>query len=488
MSLGLIGMVGVLVLMVVSLGFFISTRYKRCPSNRILVVYGKVGKGETSRCLHGGGTFVWPLIQDYTYLSMEPLGIKQRIEGLSNENIKVNIPANFTVGISSRPEILNNAAERLLGLGSDQIRSLAGEAILGQLRQVVASMKIEELNRDRDNFAKLIKQYVETELNKIGLTVLTVNIEEITDNADYLASIGKRAAEEARQKAEVDVAEQLRLGASGKAKADKEREISVSESMAEQEIRKNAARFRQLAEVETSRAESLKIQNESKANAAEYEADLKVREAESLEKGEIAKLDAERKVMDMQKKLRMAEIEKEELARQEVELKKAKLAAEAKAEAIRIEAKAEAEKITLESEAKAKGEKALLDAKAEGYKSLMESMGDQAVSILTVEQLPQLVAAQVEAIKGIKIDKLTILEGGSGNAISSLAKDLTRALPGIHEIAKNVGLELPETLGKMAQPESTETGEDTTSSKDSVTDLTTKSIKKPNGRYHNPIF
>ena len=453
MDFGIIGIIGTVVVILASSLMFLASRYKRCPSNRILVVYGKVGKNETARCFHGGGTFVWPLIQDFAYLSMAPLSIKQHIEGLSNENIKVSIPANFSVGIDSRPEIIKNAADRLLGLNTDQIRGLAGEAILGQLRQVIASMKIEELNRDRDNFAKLIKQYVETELNKIGLTILTVNIEEITDSAEYLASIGKRAAEEARQKAGIEVAEQQRIGESGRAKADKEREISVAESRAEQEIKKNAAKFRQEAEIEKSRSESLKVQNESKAKTAEYEADLKVKQAESIERGEIAKLEVERKVMEKQKDLRTAQIEMEELAQEEVELKKATLVAKAKAAAVRIEATANAEKIELEATARAKGEKAMLDAKAAGYESLMKSMGSQAAALLTIEQLPTLVSSQVEAIKGIKIDKLTILENGSGTAVSSLAKDLVRTLPSIHEIAKNVGLQLPEVLGKMVDTE-----------------------------------
>lgn len=453
MELGLIGIISTIVSIIVFSLLFITTRYKRCPSNKVLVIYGKVGKGEASECLHGGGAFIWPLIQGYTFLSLDPFSINPKLEGgISKENIRVNIPTNFTVAISREPAILKNAAERLLGLDIKKINDLAQDAIIGQLRQVVASMGIEELNTNRDEFSKLVKQYVETELNKLGLTAINFNIIDIKDESGFLESIGLRAAEEAKQKASVDVAQQLKMGATGKAEADRDREVKVANLVADQEISKNGATFRQAAEVEKSRAESLKIQNESKAKNYEYEAELKVKQADSLKKGELAKLDAERMVMEKQKALHIAELESVELAKQEVELKKIKLIAEGKAEAVRIEARANSEKIQMEAEARAIGEKAMLDAKASGYKSLISSMGSQAAALLTIEQLPELVKAQVEAIKGIKIDKLTILEGSQGNAISGLVKDLVKTMPAIHEIAKNVGLQLPEILGKMDDP------------------------------------
>jgi hypothetical protein len=167
---------------------FLASRYKRCPSDKILVIYGKVGEGQSSNCIHGGGTLVWPLIQDYEYLSLTPLTINIDLKGaLSMQNIRINVPSTFTVGISTSTSIMNNAAERLLGLPSAHIEDMAREIIFGQLRLTVASLTIEQINQDRESFLDSIRKNVEPELNKIGLYLINVNITDITDTSDYIA-------------------------------------------------------------------------------------------------------------------------------------------------------------------------------------------------------------------------------------------------------------------------------------------------------------
>ena len=137
-------------------------RYKRCPSDRILVVYGKVGGGKSAKCIHGGAAFIMPVIQDYEYLDLTPISIEVNlVNALSKQNIRVNVPSRFTIGVSTEPGVMQNAAERLLGLGLQDIQELAKEIIFGQLRLVVASMDIEEINSDRDKFLTNISQSVE---------------------------------------------------------------------------------------------------------------------------------------------------------------------------------------------------------------------------------------------------------------------------------------------------------------------------------------
>ena len=105
--------------LVVMMLLFLASRYKRCPSDKILVVYGKVGEGQSSRCIHGGGALIIPLVQDFQYLALTPLTINIDLKNaLSMQNIRINVPSTFTVGISVTPSIMNNAAERLLGLPS----------------------------------------------------------------------------------------------------------------------------------------------------------------------------------------------------------------------------------------------------------------------------------------------------------------------------------------------------------------------------------
>ena len=159
----------------------IINRYRRCPSDKILVIYGTTGN-KSAKCVHGGGQFVWPIIQDYAYLSLTPISIDANLtNALSRQNIRVDVPCRFTVGVSTEPECMVAAAERLLGLTAGQIQELARDILFGQLRLVIATMSIEELNADRDKFLEAISSNVEVELKKIGLRLINVNVTDIND-------------------------------------------------------------------------------------------------------------------------------------------------------------------------------------------------------------------------------------------------------------------------------------------------------------------
>lgn len=142
------------------------SRYKRCPSDKILVIYGKTG-GSSARCIHGGGAFVWPVIQDFAYLDLKPISIEANLtNALSRQNIRVDVPCRFTIAISTETDTMGNAAERLLGLSPEQIQELSKDILFGQLRLVIATMTIEEINSDRDKFLENISKNVDTELKK----------------------------------------------------------------------------------------------------------------------------------------------------------------------------------------------------------------------------------------------------------------------------------------------------------------------------------
>src|SRR5690606_4001603 len=129
-------------------------------------------------------------IQESAFLSLTPLTIGIPLaNALSLQNIRINVPSTFTVGISTAPEIMANAAERLLGLPSTAIEEMAKEIIFGQLRLTVASLTIEQINQDREKFLESIRKNVEPELNKIGLYLINVNITDITDASGYIDSI-----------------------------------------------------------------------------------------------------------------------------------------------------------------------------------------------------------------------------------------------------------------------------------------------------------
>lgn len=502
------------VLVVVSLAIYLAKRYKRCPSDKILVVFGKVGKGQSARCIHGGGALVYPLIQDYQYLRLTPMTIMIDLQNaLSLQNIRINVPSTFTVGISTDPTIMTNAAERLLGLPASEIEGMAKEIIFGQLRLTVASLTIEQINQDRESFLSSIRKNVEPELNKIGLYLINVNITDITDESNYIYSIGKKAAAEAINMAKVDVAEQEKQGAIGESEAVREKEIRVAqnvalsvkgqkqaeadqriyvqqqetqaavgeaeafrtkeigiaENLAQAEKGKKKAEADKRVYVQHQEAEAVQGENVADANIAEYNANLAVKQAEALRLGEVAKRQAEAEIQKAQYLAEQERLNAEEVVREEINKKKVEIAAEATAQQIRKEAKGEADAILMKYEAEAEGIRQVLDSKAAGYQALVHSCrGDakSAATLLMVEKIQEISAMQVEAIRNLKIDKITVWDSGSGDGSSStanFASSLIKALPPLHEVAKMAGIELPEYLGnmKITAPETPEEDSET---------------------------
>ena len=454
-SLGVLA-VGAFVVIIVTSLVYVASRYKRCPSDQILVIYGKVEEGHSSRCMHGGGALIWPLIQDYEYLSLTPITISIPLQGaLSQQNIRINVPSTFTVGISTEPDIMTNAAERLLGLAPSAIEDMAKEILFGQLRLTVASLSIEQINQDRESFLESIRKNVEPELNKIGLYLINVNITDITDESGYISSIGKKAASEAVNRAKVDVAEQEKIGAIGESDANREKTIRVAENAASAEKGRKKAESEQRIFVQERESEAVSGENTSKATIAQSNAALAVREAAAFQEAEVAKRIATAEIQRAQYLAEQERLTADEVVRGEIEKRKIEIAAEAEAERIRREARGDADSILMRYEAEADGLRRLLESKANGYQMLIASCnGDAkaAATLLMIEKMPELVGLQVEAISKLKIDKITVWDSGDGANGSTTAKfisNLFKSLPPLQDLSAMVGIELPEYLGRM---------------------------------------
>ncbi|MFH0908009.1 MAG: SPFH domain-containing protein [bacterium] len=445
------------VILIVSTVLFMAARFRRCPSDKILVVFGKVGEGQTAHCIHGGGVFVWPLIQDYAYLSLTPLTIPIPLQNaLSLQNIRINVPSTFTVGVSTDPSIMTNAAERLLHLEEPEIESMAREIIFGQLRLTVASLTIEQINQDRESFLASIRKNVEPELNKIGLYLINVNITDITDESNYISSIGKKAASEAVNRALIDVTEQEKLGAIGQAQANREKEIKVAENVAASDKGQKAAEADRRVYVEGQEASAVTGENKAKAEIAETNAELLIRQAAAYQRGEVARRAAEVEIQKAQYLAEQQRLNAEEVVRQEIDKRKIEIGAEAEAEKTRREARGQADAILMKYEAEAKGIKQVLEGKAAGYASLVKSCGGDAKSVATLimtEKIEEIVAKQVEAIKNIKIDKITVWDsaagGEKGGSTANFISSLIKSIPPLHDVAGMAGVELPDYLGHV---------------------------------------
>jgi flotillin len=480
-------------------------QYKRCPSNRVLVIYGgRIGKGGAAKTIHGGSAFIIPLIQDYAFLSLEPIQIEVPLRGaLSAENIRVNVPSVFTVAIDTKPEVMQNAAIRLLGLKQQEVRKQAEEMIFGQMRQVIASMGIEEINRDRDKFLQHVQHSLEPELAKIGLQLINVNITDITDESGYIDAIGQKAASLAIQQARGDVADNEKMGETRVASAERDKSIQVASARKEQSIgtreaeRDQAVRIATLEKeqsigeksagfekdaqvkqaeqqmrIKVAEADATAIDGENQAagRVAASQADLLIKKSEAYERSEGRKRQADASVQETQNramaKAALAEaerVEAEQRAKLEAPAKAQKartvVEAEAAAEKRRIEAQAEADAIYLKLEAEARGQFEILAKKGEGLKQIVQACGGatQAFQMLMLEHLDHLAEASSRAISNIKFDKIVVWENGGHNGKSNTADFLSgmaKTLPPMMQVMRDIGgVELPEALVKLGADE-----------------------------------
>ncbi len=464
------------------------SRYKRCPSDKILVVYGKTG-GTSAKCIHGGGAFIWPVVQDYAYLDLKPISIEANLtNALSRQNIRVDVPCRFTIAISTEPDTMGNAAERLLGLKPDQIQELSKDILFGQLRLVIATMTIEEINSDRDKFLEAISKNVDTELKKIGLKLINVNVTDIKDESGYIEALGKEAAAKAINEAKISVAEQEKIGETGKAAADRERDTQIAETHRDRDVKiANTQKDREVSiavagkdesigkaeadrdtRVKTAEANAIAVkgENESKVEIANSESARRQREAEALklaissekvqqamalQESYVAEQKAETARSERERSTQVANV----IVPAEIAKQRAIIEAQAEAEKIRLKAKGEADAIFAKMEAEAKGLFEILTKQADGYGQVVKAAGGDstnAFQLLLLEKLPELVKTQVEAIKNLKIDKITVWDSGMGTenngntTTANFVSGLMKSVPPLNDLFNMAGLNLPSYL------------------------------------------
>jgi len=463
-------------------------RYKRCPSDKILVIYGRTG-GTSAKCIHGGGAFIWPVIQDFAYLDLKPISIEANLmNALSRQNIRVDVPCRFTIAISTESDSMNNAAERLLGLSPAEIQELSKDILFGQLRLVIATMTIEEINSDRDKFLDNISKNVDNELKKIGLKLINVNVTDIKDESGYIEALGKEAAAKAINEAIISVAEQTKIGETGKAIADREKDVQIAETQRERDVKiaitqkdrevsiASAAKDEAIGKAEAERDSRIKIseanaiavkgENEAKINVASSDALRREKEAESLKIAVSAEKIQQAQALEAsyvaEQKAELARSERERSTQianivvpAEIAKQKAIIQAQAEAETIRENAKGEADAIYAKMEAEAKGLYEILTKQAEGYKEVVAAAGGDptnAFQLLLLEKLPELVKTQVEAVKNIKIDKITVWDSGNGSSengntsTANFVSGMMKTVPPLNDLFDLAGLKLPNYL------------------------------------------
>jgi flotillin len=481
-------LIAALAVVLLSTAIFMASRYKRCPSNQILVVFGRAGEGSrAARCYHGGGAFVWPIFQDYAYLSLTPMKLPIDLKNaMTSQGVQVNIGANFTIAIENDPSGAQLASERLLGLKPDQIGIMAAEIIIGQLRLAVGSMTVKDLIMDREKLASAVNKDVADELKKIGLHLINANVERLSDNNGYIEAMGKEETARVVNNAKVSVAEQERIGAEGVSTAERTKAIAVANNEADAIQGRKTAEATTRVFVQDQESKAAAGENSSAAAIAESKSQRMIREAEANRLAQVAKAEADTKIADAEAIASTADLRASEVVRERIDKEKAVVQAEKAADIMAISASAEANQITVVAlanqtrveaeatgkakaiqitlEAEAAGNLKIQESRATGMKMMVDACGGDpraAAQMLIIEKMPELFGHMAHAISSVKIDKVTVLngssdgKGGQGAGLSATYQDLVKVMPQIHAFAETMGINIPNLLGPTKEEGST---------------------------------
>lgn len=432
-------LIGVGALIVVLTIWGLLSRYRRSAPDELLVVFGKAGKIKTedgkevmtpSKIIQGGGAFVWPIIQDFKKMSMAPIQIKVTVDGIDSQAIPMHLPVVLTTAISQDKLIQQNAATRFLSASPQEIQKQISEILIGETRAIMATMLIEEINADRNTFLGKVRESLEQELTKVGYDVTNINISEITDDADYISNLGKKAATKAKANAEADIAEQTKQGnikiANTKkeeeiavAAAEKEKQVQVNQTKQEQEVKVaeiNREKQIKLAEADKERESGVAVQEAAKAAAiAEAQADAESNKAKAMARQVASVAEAEAEAES--KKAEFEATQSKNIAKAEADAEAARNEAEAQKQVRIAKAKQEQEAETI----KATQEKEAKAAEYESNKRQRKAEQDKLAGV--AEQEAKIDVAKARAKAGqAEADSIKVAETAKVEAEMSVAK------------------------------------------------------------------
>jgi flotillin len=412
------------------------------PPNMAAVITGRKRQLEAGaesvevgyRTVTGGRTLRIPIIERVQWMSLGTIPLELSVQdAYSKGNIPLAVQAVANVKIASAPEsVFNNAVERLLGKLPDQIEALAKETLTGNLRGVLAKLTPEEVNEDRLGFARHLSEEADHDLKKLGLQLDVLKIQHVSDRVGYLKAMGEKATAEAIRDAE------------------------IAKATAEAETRQRQVEARKLAEVA----------------AAQNEAETKERQAEARRLAEVAEAEAEVEIAEARNRLRVrqAELDREaetaekvarvEAQRAETEARKALEARRIELEETRLQADvvapAEAERQAAEARARAAAAPILESGRAQAEVLRMiyaeiERGGESGLKVFLAEKLPALLEVTAGAMQDVRIDRLTVIDGGGDGVANAATQRVNASLVALEQIAGALGLDLDDFLRKVTR-------------------------------------
>lgn len=484
MAIGVAGILGVVaVLVIVAAVLTIKSLIVIVPPNQAAIITGRRstdGDAERSyRSLQGGRALRVPIIEkvDYISLSTIPLEVTVR-NAYSRGNIPLSVQAVANIKIAwDPPQAFHNAIERHLPFNRDAVEEQAKETLAANLRGVLATMTPEDVNENRIKFAEELQKEAHDDMFKLGLRIDTIRIQNVSDDVDYLASVGRRKTAEVVRDAEIAEAQARAETQERSAEADRQARIARAEADAQAKEREaEAAQRARIAEASAdAQAKEQEAEALRRARIAEADADAeaKEKEAEAVRRADVARAQADLAVAEERNRLRVkqAEFDEEALSREKTALERSQLAEErarletqrqrAETEQARLDADvirpARAAREAAEEQAMAEAAPIVERGRAEAevlelLTLRIEAGGEHAVTTLILEKLPDLLRTSVDATKDISIERLFVMDQGDGDAVANVSKQRLRAAAAlIEQVTAYTGISLEDLMRRITE-------------------------------------
>lgn len=488
----IIAVVGIVIILAVILSM-----WKKVPQDRAAVVTGL-----RKRIITGGGGIVVPVFERVDYISLGNLQIDVSTdESMSSQGVPIAVIGTAVIKVKNEQKSIFNAIEQFTGNNArdieNSIRDTATNVLEGKLREIVSTMTVEEIYRDRETFSAKVQEVVGTELGEMGLEVKVFTIKDINDSNGYIQALGvkqiaekkkdaeiakaeanretqietskaRRAGEQARLQAETEISEAAKMKAVQEASYMQEQQAAKAKADAAYDIQRNITEKDVVAaamdvelmkqerqkDIETAQVQIEIAKEQKNIELAEKQAERKKQSlrAEVVEPA-LADKEKQQTVADAQKYRKIAEAEAEAEAKKkfaEAEAQAQKIKAEADAAAIKATGQAEADVISQKGQAEAEAIKAkgiaeaeAMQKKAEAYKQYTNA----AVAEMLINVLPQVAGSIAQPLS--QIDKIVIMDGGSGNGngVSNVAGNVTGVMAQVFESMKEVtGIDLQDIV------------------------------------------
>jgi flotillin len=479
-----------------------ASRYKKIPPNQVGIFYGRKYKyiGADGKLQHrgfrvvaGGGALLWPVIEHFQPMSTAVSQVEIDEHDIPNkDNVKISAKGVATFKIETTEESLHNAAAAFLGKGDEELARIVRNILQGHLRSIIGKLNINEILRDRDAFNKKVVEESTEELKRLGIQIITLVIQEVTDEGGYINSLGQQKVAEARRDADIKVSDAQREAAIQVAN----NAVQVAQAERDRDVQK--AQFKAMADAEKAKAEqafgiamaeqekTLRVR-QAERDAAEKEAQIEVQTKEAARKEQElnatvvkpAEANRSKQVIDAEAAKQVAVTNAE--AAKEAAIRKAEGERQArvyegegeasKTKAVMLaQAEGEAAKTKQALMAQAEGEAAMkglvLKAEAEGTKQLAEAlakMTSDARMILVLDRLPVLLDRGGEAMSKVatsvfssvaapfgQIDEVRIIDvGGNGRGLDQFSSIVPNTVFKFLSALKVQGIDLRPLLGKL---------------------------------------